>query len=154
MHRDMTIAHVWSLSWASRIQFTPLSQSPQDPFYSHPPFFALVFQVVSFLWASPPKLCTLLSHPMRATCPGDEYKLWSNFLHSPVTFPLRYTEQQSIQIKWNEIWSHNSTYNVLWGELRFSCILSYFCISRVIFTLSITYKGNLLSHMFPILELL
>jgi hypothetical protein len=40
---------------------TPPSQCPQDPFWSHPPMYALVFQVVSFFLAFPPKPCTLSS---------------------------------------------------------------------------------------------
>jgi hypothetical protein len=45
-----------SLSWANWIHSTlPPSQSPYDPFWSHPPTYALVFQVVSFLLAFPPK---------------------------------------------------------------------------------------------------
>jgi hypothetical protein len=37
----------------------PPSQSPQDPFWSYRPTYALVFRVVSFLLAFPPKPCTL-----------------------------------------------------------------------------------------------
>jgi hypothetical protein len=65
--------------------------------------YALVFQVVSFLWAYPPKPCSFLPSSMHATCPahlilldliylmvsGEEYRLWSsplcNFLHSSIT---------------------------------------------------------------------
>jgi hypothetical protein len=36
------------------------SRSPQDPFWSHPPIYTLVFRVVSFLRAFPPKPCTLI----------------------------------------------------------------------------------------------
>jgi hypothetical protein len=39
----------------------PPSQSPQDPFWSHPPTYALVLRVVSFLRAFPPKPCTIFS---------------------------------------------------------------------------------------------
>jgi hypothetical protein len=64
-------------------------------------------------------------------------------------FPLRYTEQRNIQIKWTEIWSHNSTFNAMWeGELCFSFILSYFRTSRVIFITSITCEGNTLDRVF------
>jgi hypothetical protein len=64
----------------------------------------LVFQVVFFFRAFPPKPCTLLSPlpcmlhapptTLAFTClivSGDEYKLWSsllcNFLHSPSPYP-------------------------------------------------------------------
>jgi hypothetical protein len=36
----------------------PPNQSPQDPFWSHPPIYAVVFQVVSSLRAFQPKPCT------------------------------------------------------------------------------------------------
>jgi hypothetical protein len=37
------------------------SQSPQDPFWSHPTICSSVFRVASFLQAFPPKPCTLFS---------------------------------------------------------------------------------------------
>jgi hypothetical protein len=150
IHRDITIARHRSLSWASRIKFTPLSSLPKihsDPTFPSTPWsselslsFGLPHQ--NFLHFSP------LSHACHM------HWLWVQIMKqlpsfSRHMFPLKYTEQQNIQIKWTEIWSHNSTFNALWeGGLCFSYILSYFCTSRLIFIISITYKGNALDRVF------
>ena len=75
---------------------------PEDPSQYYPPFYAWVFQVVTFPQVSPAKPCTHLS-PIRAACPaylnllgfitrtifGEQCRSLSSslcsFLHSPVT---------------------------------------------------------------------
>jgi hypothetical protein len=54
------------LSWANCIHSIPPANLPE---IHSDPIYVLVFQVVSFLLAFPPKPCTLFS-PMRATCPS------------------------------------------------------------------------------------
>jgi hypothetical protein len=150
IHRYVTIACHRSLSWVSGIQFTPPASLPKihsDPILPSTPWssewplsFGLAHQ--NFVHISP------LSH----TChmPWGWVPIMKQL--PPLSrhmCPLRYTEQQNIQIKCTEIWSNNSTFNALWeGEFCFSYILSYFCTSRVIFIISITCKGNSIDRMF------
>jgi hypothetical protein len=56
---------------------TPRSQCPQDPFWSHLPTYALVFRVITFLRAFPPKPFTLslLSHACHMPCPPHSPRL-------------------------------------------------------------------------------
>ena len=78
---------------------------PEDPSYHHPPIYAWVSPVVSFPQVSPPKPCTCLFLPIRATCAahhilyfitltifGEQYRSLSSslrsFLYSPVTSSL------------------------------------------------------------------
>jgi hypothetical protein len=108
----ITIAHHRSLSRASRIQFTPPANLPMihsDPILPSMPSSS----DRSLSFGLPQQNFVHFFHSMCATCPGDEYKLRSNFLHSPIMFPLRYTEKQYIQIKWSQIRTHNSTLNAL-----------------------------------------
>jgi hypothetical protein len=105
----LTKASHRSLSWASRIQSTPPPPKPVSVRSVLIPSFHLRLGLPSGLYPSgfPAKtLHTILSSPMRATCPAhlirhdltclmisvDDYKLWSsslcNFLHSPVTSSL------------------------------------------------------------------
>jgi hypothetical protein len=86
INRDVSIAHHRSLSWASQIQFTPPASLPK--IHSDPILLRLGLPSGLFPSGFPTKSLTFLLCPMRTTCPEDEYKLWSNFLLSPVVYFL------------------------------------------------------------------
>jgi hypothetical protein len=69
LHSQQLATGPYSEPTESNPQPPPPSQSPEDPFRSHPPIYALVFRVISFLWAFSPKPFTLFSL-MRATFPA------------------------------------------------------------------------------------
>ena len=91
-------------------QINPFDASiplPEDTFEYHPPTYAWVFQVVSFLQISPPKHCMhVFSYPYVLQAPsqlilidsiarlmfGEDYWSWSSslciLLHSPVILSL------------------------------------------------------------------
>ena len=86
--------------WSSPHPHIPL---PEDPSYYYPPIYALVSQVASFPWVSPPKPCIRFSSLLYAlhvppidfitrTILGEEYRsLCSslcNFHHSLITTSL------------------------------------------------------------------
>jgi hypothetical protein len=131
IHRYITIARHRPVSWASRIQFTPPAILPKihsDPFLLSMPSssewslsFGLPHQ--NFVHFSP------LFHACHLSWGWVQImKQLPPFSHH--LFPLRCTEQQIIQIKLTEIWSHSSTFIALWeGELCFflhSILFLYF----------------------------
>jgi hypothetical protein len=60
----------------SQVNPLPPNQSPYGPFWSHPPIYALVFQVVSFPRAFPPKPCARFSPLHACHMPRPPHSPW------------------------------------------------------------------------------
>ena len=63
METAFTSARNLYLSWATSIQSMPPLPFPEDPSEYYPPFYAWVFQVISFPQVFPPKPRINLSSP-------------------------------------------------------------------------------------------